>query len=64
MSENGVRPHDEASDVAAEHGEVVVDGPDGATTSFTPDAARETGKRLIAEADKAEGDEPVSAAEE
>ena len=37
---------DEASKVAAEKGEVVIDGPDGVAVSLTPEAAIETGERL------------------
>ncbi len=35
-------------------GEVVVDGPNGVGLSFTPDAARETGRRLFTAADEAD----------
>lgn len=42
--------HDRPSSVAAEAGEVLVDGPDGVATALTPDAAEETGRRLIAAA--------------
>ena len=38
--------YDDASKVAAEDGEVVVDGPDGVAVSLTPEAAIETGERL------------------
>jgi len=41
------KPWDEASEVNAEEGEVVVDGPDGVAISFTPDAAVETSERLL-----------------
>ena len=37
---------DEASEVAADKGEVIVDGPDGVAVSLTPEAAIETGERL------------------
>jgi hypothetical protein len=40
-------PHDEPSEVNAEDGEVIVDGPNGYTVSFTPDAALETSERLL-----------------
>jgi hypothetical protein len=40
-------PHHEPSDVTAEEGEVIVDGPGGRTVSFTPDAALETSERLL-----------------
>lgn len=42
--------HDRPSSVAAEAGEVLIDGPDGVATALTPDAAEETGRRLIAAA--------------
>lgn len=35
------------SDVTAEDGEVMVDGPDGIAISFTPEAAEETSHRLL-----------------
>ena len=39
--------YDEASEVEAEGGEVLVDGPDGVAVSLTPDAAIETSDRLL-----------------
>lgn len=42
--------HDRPSSVVAEAGEVLVDGPNGVATALTPDAAEETGRRLIAAA--------------
>ena len=36
-----------ASIVSAEEGIVFVDGPDGVAVAFTPDAADETGRRLM-----------------
>ena len=39
--------YDDPSNVAAEQGEVSVDGPDGVAVSLTPEAAVETGGRLI-----------------
>jgi hypothetical protein len=41
------KSYDTPSEVAAEEGEVIVDGPDGVAVSLTPDAAIETGDRLI-----------------
>ena len=46
--------HDKASDVAADHGLVIVDGPGGIIVTFTPEAALQTAERLIAAATKAE----------
>jgi hypothetical protein len=55
-------PHASASSVSAEQGEVLVDGPDGVAVAMTPDAAEETGRRLIDAADEArrqtDADEP------
>jgi hypothetical protein len=45
--------HFEASEVTAEQGEVIVEGPDGVAVTLTPDAAEETGKRLIKAASEA-----------
>jgi hypothetical protein len=47
--------HDEASTVTAEHGQVLVDGPDGVAVSLTPDAAVETSDRLLDAAVEAQG---------
>jgi len=47
--------YDEPSSVAAESGEVIVDGPDGVVITVTPEAAKETGKRLIDKGIEAEG---------
>jgi len=46
--------YDKPSDVAAEQGNVIVDGPDGVAVTMTPEAARETGRRLIDNGDEAE----------
>jgi hypothetical protein len=46
-------PLDEPLTVVVTEGEVVVLGPDGFSGSFTPQAARETGRRLIAAAETA-----------
>ncbi len=39
---------------AAENGLVTLDGPDGLAITFTPEAAAETGRRLITAAELAE----------
>jgi len=41
-----VQPHDTPSEVTAEAGEVLVDGPGGVALAFTPQAAEETSHRL------------------
>ena len=41
------KTYDEASNVDAEDGDVVVDGPDGVAVSLTPEAAIETSDRLL-----------------
>lgn len=47
--------YSEPSDVVAEEGTVKVDGPDGVNVGLTPEAAEETGGRLIDQAAKAAG---------
>jgi hypothetical protein len=47
--------YDDASSVQAKGGEVSVDGPDGVAVSLTPEAAVETGGRLIDAAAEAAG---------
>jgi hypothetical protein len=41
------KSYDEPSEVNAEQGEVIVDGPDGVAVSLTPEAALETSERLL-----------------
>jgi hypothetical protein len=48
-----VRTHSEPSDVTAEQGSVIVEGPDGVAVTLDPDAAEETGRRLIRVASEA-----------
>ena len=48
-----VKPYSEPSDVGVEEGQVIVDGPDGVAVTFMPDAARETGHRMIDAAGRA-----------
>ena len=49
------RIHDTPSDVEAEKGEVMIDGPDGVSVSLTPEAAAETSDRLLKGASQAQG---------
>lgn len=48
-------PYESPSEVDAEDGAVIVDGPDGVATAMTPDAAEETARRLMEAASKARG---------
>jgi hypothetical protein len=48
-------PHNEPSEVTAEEGEVMMDGPNGHAVSFTPEAALETSERLLRGGLKAQG---------
>jgi hypothetical protein len=41
-----VKPHDKPADVTRIDDEILVDGPDGMTSSMTVEAARETAQRL------------------
>lgn len=51
---NMAKAQDEPSEVAASNGRVLMDGPGGLAVTFTPKAARETGRRLGAASDEAE----------
>lgn len=42
-----VKSYSDPSDVNIEEGQVIVEGPDGVAVTLTPDAAEETGRRLI-----------------
>jgi hypothetical protein len=48
-----IMSHSEPSDVNAEQGIVIVEGPDGVAVTLTPDAAEETGRRMIRAASEA-----------
>jgi len=52
-SETMITPESIAGTAAAENGLVTLDGPDGLAITFTPEAAAETGRRLIAAAEVA-----------
>jgi hypothetical protein len=47
--------YDEPTKVTADHGEVILAGPDGVDVKLTPEAARETSTRLWDGAAKARG---------
>lgn len=47
--------YDEATDVTAEDGEVILDGPDAVDVKVTPEAAEQTADNLIEGAMKARG---------
>lgn len=47
--------YDEPSSVSAEEGKVVVDGPDAVDVNLTPEAAVESGERLIEQGATAAG---------
>jgi hypothetical protein len=49
------RVYDTPSEVTAEEGQVLVEGPDGVDVSFTPEAAAETSDRLLTGAAEARG---------
>jgi len=49
------KPYDEASEVTAEDGQVMIDGPDGVAVSLTPEAAIDTSERLADKAAEAAG---------
>ncbi len=47
--------YDEATEVTAKDGEVILDGPDGVDVRVTPEAAEQTADNLIEEAVRARG---------
>jgi len=46
-------PQTRPGSVSTENGQVMLDGPDGVAVAMTPEAALETGRRLIAAAEAA-----------
>jgi hypothetical protein len=48
-----VKSYSDPSDVNIEQGQVIVEGPDGVAVTLTPDAAEETGRRMIDAASQA-----------
>ena len=46
MIDDQTELYDEATEVSAKNGEVILDGPDGVDVKLTPEAARETSTRL------------------
>lgn len=42
-----VAAHLQASDVIAEEGNIIIEGPDGVAVTMSPDAAEETAHRLL-----------------
>ena len=46
-------PQNTPGNASAEAGFVMLDGPDGVAVAMSPEAAEETGRRLIAAADEA-----------
>jgi hypothetical protein len=52
--------YDEATEVTTEEGKVILDGPDGVDVILTPEAALETGGRLIEGAAEAVGKERLA----
>ena len=57
------KAHRTPSNVFAEDGEVIVEGPDGVAFSMTPDAAEETSERMLSGAAEARGQEILGIAE-
>lgn len=55
------RLHDQPSEVEAQEGEVLVNGPDGVSISLTPEAALETSDRLVEGAIRAKGQQAIEA---
>lgn len=58
-----IEPQKGPGTASAEAGVVMLDGPDGVAVAMTPDAAEETGKRLIAAAAEARGQDRSASAD-
>ena len=52
-SHNAHGAHGDASEVMAEEGDVIVEGPNGVAVTLTPDAAEETARRMLRAASEA-----------
>jgi hypothetical protein len=50
---SNAKTYDEATEVSAEDGKVLLDGPDGVDVSVTPEAAEQTAGNLVVGAAKA-----------
>jgi hypothetical protein len=48
-----VAAHQQASEVVAEQGNIIIEGPDGVAVTMSPDAAEETAHRLLRAVSKA-----------
>ncbi len=55
----GLRASPEPGEVSVESGLVLLDGPNGIAASLTPEAAEETGRRLIDAANAARREVPA-----
>lgn len=53
MTAHSATAYDEPSEISAEAGNVIVDGPDGVAVTLSPGSAEETGRRLLAAAEEA-----------
>jgi len=42
-----IAPNGQPSDVVAEEGNIIIEGPDGVAVTMSPDAAEETARRLL-----------------
>lgn len=51
-------PQTKPGSVSLEHGQVMLDGPDGVAVAMTPEAAMETGRRLMQAAEQANVNRP------
>ncbi|HEX8641775.1 MAG TPA: hypothetical protein VF704_11560 [Allosphingosinicella sp.] len=50
---DSLKAHGDPSDVMAEEGDVIVEGPNGVAVTLTPEAAEETGRRMLKAATEA-----------
>lgn len=50
---DGLNAHGDPSEVTAEEGDVIVEGPNGVAVTLTPAAAEETARRMMSAASEA-----------
>lgn len=51
-----IAAHGQASDVIAEEGNIIIEGPNGVAVTMSPDAAEETARRLLRAVSEARGE--------
>lgn len=56
-----VSTHHEASEVSAEEGNIIIEGPDGVAVTMSRDAAEETARRILQAVSEIDGSDDTAA---